>query len=237
MKGLLRALNLCAAAIAALVAAVPVCSGADEAVPAIDIGASDIGGVVTGPAGLESGVWVIAETTDLPTKFAKIVVTDERGRYLVPELSKANYSIWVRGYGLVDSPKVQSAPGHLVNLTAVRAPSPAAAAEYYPGVYWYSLLKIPATNEFPGTGANGNGIGELIKTQHAWIDAIKNSCQSCHALGSKGVRTLSKQLGDILQFDRSMDAATAGRTGHDEYANRARAHWFGSGARDVRGLD
>jgi hypothetical protein len=203
MKGLLRALNLCAAAIAALVAAVPVCSGADEAVPAIDIGASDIGGVVTGPAGPESGVWVIAETTDLPTKFAKIVVTDERGRYLVPELSKANYSIWVRGYGLVDSPKVQSAPGHLVNLTAVRAPSPAAAAEYYPGVYWYSLLKIPAKNEFPGTGANGNGIGELIKTQHAWIDAIKNSCQSCHALGSKGVRTLSKQLGE---FSNSTEA-------------------------------
>ena len=71
----------------------------------------DIGGVVTSAKGPEAGVWVIAETTDLPTKFAKIVVTDDRGRYLVPDLPKANYSIWVRGYGLVDSAKVQSAAG------------------------------------------------------------------------------------------------------------------------------
>ena len=61
--------------------------------------------------GPEAGVWVIAETTDLPTKFVKIVVTDDRGRYVLPDLPKANYNVWVRGYGLVDSPKVQGAPG------------------------------------------------------------------------------------------------------------------------------
>ena len=71
----------------------------------------DIGGVVTSVKGPEAGVWVIAETTDLPTKFAKIVVTDERGRYVIPDLPKANYNIWVRGYGLVDSPKVRARPG------------------------------------------------------------------------------------------------------------------------------
>src|SRR5579863_7168161 len=109
----------------------------------VRVGNADLGGVVTSPNGPEAGVWVIAETTDLPTKFVKIVVTDDRGRYLVPELPKANYSVWVRGYGLVDGPKVQSAPGKLVNLTAVPAPSPAAAAEYYPGMYWYAMLKIP----------------------------------------------------------------------------------------------
>src|SRR5262245_53032036 len=76
--------------------------------PAID--ADDLGGVVTGPKGPEAGVWVIAETSDLPTKFVRIVVTDDRGRYVVPDLPKANYNVWVRGYGLVDSPKVQSAP-------------------------------------------------------------------------------------------------------------------------------
>src|SRR5712692_5743953 len=72
---------------------------------------SDLGGVVSSPNGPEAGVWVIAETTDLPTKFVKIVVTDDLGRYLVPGLPKANYSVWVRGYGLVDSPKVKATPG------------------------------------------------------------------------------------------------------------------------------
>src|SRR5262245_1570690 len=75
------------------------------------VGQTDIGGVVTSSKGPEAGVWVIAETTDLPTKFARMVVTDDRGRYLIPDLPKANYTIWVRGYGLVDSQKVQSAPG------------------------------------------------------------------------------------------------------------------------------
>ena len=103
----------------------------------VSIGGSDLGGVVTGTNGPEAGVWVIAETTNLPTKFAKIVVTDERGRYLMPDLPKANYSVWVRGYGLVDSAKVSTEPGKLLNLNAVAAPNAAAAAEYYPAIYWY----------------------------------------------------------------------------------------------------
>ena len=171
----------------------------------ITIAASDLGGVVSGPKGPEAGVWVIAETTELPTKFAKIVVTDDQGRYVIPDLPKANYRLWVRGYGLVDSPKVESAPGKRVDLTAVSAPSEAAAAEYYPGMYWYSLLKIPDKSQFPGSGDQGNGIAEVMKNQHYWVDTLKNSCQSCHALGSKGVRTLSKDLGD---FKNSTDAWT-----------------------------
>ena len=45
----------------------------------------DIGGIVVGPNGPEAGVWVIAETVDLPTRFVRIVVTDDKGRYVVPE--------------------------------------------------------------------------------------------------------------------------------------------------------
>src|SRR5881394_3620326 len=115
----------------------------------VRVGNADLGGVVTSANGPEAGVWVIAETTDLPTKFAKIVVTDDRGRYVMPELPKASYSVWVRGYGLVDSPKVRTVPGKTLNLNAATAPSAAAAAEYYPAIYWYSMLKVPEKSEFP----------------------------------------------------------------------------------------
>src|ERR1700730_7680119 len=132
---------------------------AQQTAPAgVTIGESDLGGGVSGPNGPEAGVWGIAETTDLPTKFAKMVVTDDQGRYVLPELPKANYTVWVRGYGLVDSPKLQSTPGKILNLSAVPAPNAAAAAEFYPAIYWYSMLKVPDKSEFPGTGPQGNGI-------------------------------------------------------------------------------
>ena len=158
------------------------------------IGASDIGGTVSGPKGPEAGVWVIAETIDLPTKYAKVVVTDDKGRYLIPQLPRASYSVWVRGYGLVDSDKTQAAPGKRVNLKAKPAPSEKAAAEYYPGMYWYSLLKIPDKGEFPGTGDKGNGISSNIKSQEQWVDTVKNACQSCHALGSAGIRKVPEMF-------------------------------------------
>jgi hypothetical protein len=164
---------------------------------AVNIGAADLGGVVTSPNGPEAGVWVIAETTDLPTKFAKMVVTDDRGRYVIPDLPSATYDVWVRGWGLVDSPKVKTARGKQLDVKAVLAPNAAAAAEYYPGLYWYSMLEIPDKSEFPGTGQKGNGIQEVMKTQHYWIDTVKNSCQSCHALGSKGMRTIPKEFGSL----------------------------------------
>src|SRR6187399_921983 len=69
-----------------------------------------LGGVVQGPSGPEAGVWVIAETKDLATNFIKIVVTDDQGRYMLPDLPAANYNVWVRGYGLVDSKPVQTKP-------------------------------------------------------------------------------------------------------------------------------
>jgi hypothetical protein len=164
----------------------------------------DIGGLVTSANGSEAGVWVIAETADLPTKFVKIVVTDDEGRYVLPDLPKANYTVWVRGYGLVDSPKVQATPGNLVNLTATPAPSPRAAAEYYPATYWYSLLRVPDKREFPGTGRHGNGISETIKSQAQWLELVKtDNCWSCHQLGNKATREIPQPLknGSLGNFD------------------------------------
>ena len=179
-----------AVAVAALIAA---CAGTGP--EGGSAGDNYLSGTVTSSNGPEAGVWVIAETTDLPTKYAKVVATDDQGRYLIPDLPKANYSVWTRGYGLVDSPKVQGAPGATLDLKAVVAPSAAAAAEYYPGMYWYSMITIPAKSEFPGTGEKGNGISANIKTQEDWVDTVKNACQSCHALGSKGIRTVPKEFG------------------------------------------
>ncbi len=151
----------------------------------------DLGGVVTSSTGPEAGVWVIAETTDLATQYVKIVVTDDQGRYVLPDLPRANYSVWVRGYGLVDSAKVQTAPGKILNLTAVVAPSAAAAAEYYPAYFWYSMLKVPGTSEFPGTGPDGNGVSAGMKTQSEWLANIKmHGCNSCHQLGNHATRTI-----------------------------------------------
>ena len=164
----------------------------------------DIAGVVTGAKGPEAGVWVIVETTDLPTKFARIVVTDDRGRYLVPDLPQANYDIWVRGYGLVDSPKKKTKPGARLDLRATPAPNQRAAAEYYPAGYWFSLLKVPAASEFPGSGPAGNGINPMFKSQAEYLRPLKNgACFGCHQMGSKGTRELSPALGT---FESSVQA-------------------------------
>src|SRR5437870_13274960 len=140
-------LGLVASGVVVLLASGQARLSAQSADPAIRIGGRDLGGVVTSANGPEAGVWVIAETTDLPTKFAKIVVTDDRGRYVLPDLPKATYRAWVRGYGLLHPPQARPVPGTPVHPTASVAPSPAAAAEYYPAIYWYSIIKVPDQSE------------------------------------------------------------------------------------------
>src|SRR6266545_2475406 len=173
------------------------CAGAREvASQTVRIDTDDIGGVVSGPAGPEAGVWVIAETTELPTRFARIVVTDDRGQYVIPNLPNATYRVWVRGYGLVDGPKVQASPGKIVNLTAVPATNPRAAAEYYPAGFWFSLIRVPDKSEFAPTGADGNGMAPHVKSQAEWLRIMKSGgCLACHQLGSKGTRVIPQALG------------------------------------------
>jgi hypothetical protein len=163
-----------------------------------------IQGTVSSSNGPEAGVWVIAETSELPTKFVKIVVTDDNGRYVLPQLPKANYDLWVRGYGLVDSPKTRAAPGRALDLKAVVAANDKEAAEYYPAQYWYSMLEIPEKGLFPGTGPGGNGIPAKLKSQAQWLAVLKtHSCNSCHQLGNKATRTIPPALGT---FANSFDA-------------------------------
>src|SRR5918998_562600 len=103
-----------------------------------------ISGVVTSSNGPEAGVWVIAESRDFPTKLRKIVVTDDQGRFVLPELPPAQFQLWVRGYGLTDSKPVNAKAGQTdVKLAAVVARTPQEAAESYPSNYWLSLIDLP----------------------------------------------------------------------------------------------
>ncbi len=183
---------------------------------AVAIDADDIGGVVTSAQGPEAGVWVIAETRSTPTRLIRSVVTDDQGRYVVPDLPAGDYDVWVRGYGLVDSPKTKSKPGSRLNLKAVAAPDRKAAAQYYPAQYWFSLLQVPPKSDFPGTGSNGNGISENIKSQGEWIRNVVNTdgCTGCHQLGGKATRTIPeslKALGDSkAQWAQRIQSGQAG---------------------------
>jgi hypothetical protein len=180
-----------------------------QAAPQID--ANDIGGVVKGPSGPEAGVWVIAETTDLPTRFAKSVVTDDQGRYVIPDLPNANYKVWVRGYGLVDSPEMHAIPGQVLNHTAVPAPNPAAAAHYYPAIYWYSMMHIPAQDEF------GKGDFPAKLNQVEYLKQMKNiGCVGCHQLGNEGTRTFPAALRDE-------------KTSEDKWIRRIQSGQYGEG--------
>jgi hypothetical protein len=168
----------------------------------VNIDNDDIGGVVSSAKGPEAGVWVIAETTDLPTRFARMVVTDDQGRYVLPDLPKATYRIWARGYGLVDSPKVKATPGKSLNLKAVVAPNEAAAAKYYPAIHWYSMMQIPDKSEFGGKGAIPAKI-----TQTAWLNSMKsNGCVGCHQMGQLSTRIFPKNVPHPINMPTSQEA-------------------------------
>jgi hypothetical protein len=216
---------VCAAlALSAYTVALPQRAQAQQAqaqMPAI--GEKSIGGVVRGAKGPEAGVWVIAETTDLPTKFARIVVTDDQGRYVIPDLPTANYEVWVRGYGLVDSPKLRAKPGMRLDHAAVAAPNEAAAAHYYPALYWYTMMKIPPASEFGGKGA----IPEKL-TQNDWLRQMNNvDCVGCHQLGQEATRTIPAQFGKLTGEEAWMRRTQAGQAG-EMMTNRLAGQWGGA---------
>ena len=151
------------------------------------IDSNDIGGVVTSTNGPEAGVWVIAETLDLPTKFARIVVTNEQGQYVLPDLPNATYRVFVRGYGLIDSPDVSATPGLQVNLTATLAPNETAAAQLYPAGWWFSMMTLPEDPQ------------EKLE-----FHQIARGCLNCHELGNKETREIGPALAS--QVSSSLDA-------------------------------
>jgi hypothetical protein len=169
-----------------------------------------ITGVVRSTAGPEAGVWVIAETSDLPTGMIKSVVTNDQGRYVLPDMPMGptvNYKVWVRGYGLVDSAPITTKPtvnsnnnAPATNLTAVLAKNDVEAAKVYPGNYWMSMIEPPAKSAFP--------IGQSRSQQslEGWMHSFKSSCNFCHQLGNPITRTLDHVFKAKPELKTSMEA-------------------------------
>ena len=198
-----RALYLGAAAVALALMSSPAQLCAQQAAAAVSIDNDDIGGVVTGANGPEAGVWVIAETTDLPTRFTKSVVTDDQGRYVIPDLPNGNYQVWVRGYGLVDSPRLRTKPGQQLNHTAIKAPDERSAAHYYPAIYWFTMMKIPPAADFGGHTDIPKNI-----TREVWLQRMNNvDCVGCHQLGQEATRTIPAQFGKFDFRRRGVDTS------------------------------
>src|SRR6202163_278421 len=123
------------------------------------------GGVVLNSDGAkpEAGAWVIAETKSLPVPFRKIVVTDDQGRFLVPDLPEGEYELWVRGYGLKDSERLSGVRGGQVKIRVASGDTPQQAAKIYPASYWTSLIHPPAKEELPAGYAS----------QEQWLAALR----------------------------------------------------------------
>src|SRR3954468_15656807 len=211
MRIALMRYGIASALAAALALLAPAAGAQPAAAPAVAIDDDDIGGVVRGPGGPEAGVWVIAETSELPTKFAKIVVTDEQGRFVIPDLPpKVNYEVWVRGYGLVDSPKLRAKPGQQLSLTAVPAPNETAAAHYLPAIYWFTMMKLPPAKDFGGS----SDIPKEI-TPEIWRQRMNNvDCVGCHQLGQEATRTIPAAFGEFKSGEEAwMRRVASGQTG------------------------
>ncbi len=136
------------------------------------------GVVVSGEGDAEAGVWVIAETASLPTPYRKIVVTDDDGRFVLPELPNADYEVWVRGYGLRDSGKTPAAPGASLRLAVQAAGDAREAASIYPANYWFSLFEPPDSSP-------------------AFVTQLKLGCVLCHQLGSATTRGRTRAVYDL----------------------------------------
>ena len=153
----------------------------------VPIDPDDIGGVVSGANGPEAGVWVIAETTETPTKFTRIVVTDDQGQYVLPDLPPVTFDVFVRGYGLVDSPRVKAKPGESLDLEAVVAPDPRAAAQVYPAAWWMGMMSIP----------------EGAKEQEEFQITLRG-CYDCHEIGNAPTRIVHPEIAKVATS--SLDA-------------------------------
>ena len=176
---------------------------------------------------------VVTETTDLPTRPVDLVVTDDKVAISFPDLPRP---ITTSGRGGTASwilRKCKRSPARWLMLKPVVAPDAAAAAQYYPADYWYSLLEVPKASEFPGTGDPGNGISPKIKSQGQWLEMVKtDGCETCHQLGNKYTRTIPAMFSNLTPAE-SLAAPRAVRTSRPANDRVAHATWLHASHRGV----
>jgi hypothetical protein len=200
---------------------------------AIAMDADDISGVVTGPRGPEAGVWVIAETTELPTRLIKTVVTNDQGRYLLPTCPKRPTT---SGSAATGSSIPRRSRQHRAKLR-ISPRSRRRIRTLRPSItrrkYWLSLLQLPPKSDFPGTGPSGNGISPNIKSQGEWVRNIvaTDACTACHQLGNKATREIPKGLGtfedSVAAWDRRIQSGQAGASMSARFTQVGRARALG----------
>jgi hypothetical protein len=195
----------------------PLGFGGQRVASAAQVASSSVGGTVVNARGgkPEAGVWVIAETKSLPVPFRKIVVTDDQGRFLIPDMPAGSYELWVRGYALKDSTPVKATLGGQVKLEVSNASSPQEAAKIYPASYWISLVHAPAKEEMP----------KEFVSQEQWLTQLRGGCNQCHQLGMTPMRryTDPSDWDGIFQRNSGMNQA-ANRLGR-ELVEKTLAEW------------
>ena len=76
----------------------------------------------------------------------------------IPDLPKANYQVFVRGYGLVGlADRVQAAPGKILNLTADDRSEPERRRAVLPGELLVRDAQHPRQERVPDPGAGRHG--------------------------------------------------------------------------------
>ncbi len=152
---------------------------------------------------------------------------------------KANYNVWVRGYGLTDSPKTKATPGQQLALKAIPAPSPRVAAEYYPAQYWLSLLQVPPASDFPGTGPIGNGISHE-REKPGRVDSQHRQHRRVHGLpsdGQQGDARDSREPRQVRALESRVGSPGSVRPGRSRHGRAVRPGRSSACAGDVGGLD
>ena len=148
-----------------------------------DAPARGIAGIVKDEAGHPlAGAWVTGVNATTSSHPRKTVVTDENGRYVIPDLPGPNpYQVRARVYGYADRWIKNVSAGTVVNIeyqAQDRLGSKETAAQY-PAQYWLSLVDVPSESKVKAAG---------FEDQRHWMGQFNMVCQLCHQLGTAATR-------------------------------------------------